>query len=283
MPEPVVVWDAKAILGEGPIWDERERVLHWVDVEASTLHTFEPANGGRTSRVLAGRCSSVALRENGGLLVAHDRSVSLLDGDELVPFAPDISPAPLMNDGAVDPRGRYLVGSVRPEDEPWTAALYRIDPDGSVELLLAGLDISNGIDWSLDESTMYFVDSSAHSIDAFEYDVENGRIANRRTIASVDEALGDPDGLTLDAEGTIWVAVWGGSRVRRYAPDGELLEELRTPARQPTSCHFGGDDFATLYVTSARRDIDPPGPHDGDLFSFEDLGVLGRPAFRFAG
>src|SRR5262249_38625190 len=144
MPEAVVVWDAHAILGEGPIWDERECVLHWVDVEASTLHTFEPASGRQTSRVLAGRCSSVALRENGGLLVAHARSVSLLDGDELIPFAPEISPEPLMNDGAVDPRGRYLVGSVRPEHDPWSAALYRIDPDGSVEQLLEGLDISNG-------------------------------------------------------------------------------------------------------------------------------------------
>jgi sugar lactone lactonase YvrE len=283
MPEPTVVWDAQAILGEGPIWDEREQILHWVDVEASTLHTLEPASGRRTSRVLSGRCSSVALRENGGLLVAHDRSVSLLEGDELVPFAPDISPKALTNDGAVDPRGRYLVGTVRPEDEPWTAALYRVDPDGSVEQLEKGLDISNGIDWSLDGRTMYFIDSTAHSFDAYDYDLDNGTLSNRRVIASIDPSLGDPDGLTLDAEGMIWLAVWGGSCVRRYAPDGELLEELRAPAVQTTSCHFGGDDFGTLYVTSARRDLDPPGLHDGDLFGFEGLGVRGRPAFRFGG
>src|SRR3954451_14532999 len=186
MPEPTVVWDARAVLGEGPIWDERERVLHWVDVEASTLHTLEPASGRRTSRTLPGRCSSVGLRENGGLLVAHDRSVSLLEGDdELVSFAPGLSRKAWTNDGAVDPRGRYLIGTVRPEDEPWTAALYRVDPDGSVEQLEKGLDISNGIDWSLDGGTMYFIDSTAHSFDAFDYDLDSGTLSNRRVVASI--------------------------------------------------------------------------------------------------
>jgi sugar lactone lactonase YvrE len=281
MPEATVVWDARALLGEGPIWDEREHVLHWVDVDGFTLHTLEPASGRQTSRKLAGRCSSVALRESGGLLVAHDRSVSTLEGDELLPFAPDISPKGRMNDGAVDPRGRYLVGTVAPDGEPRTGALYRVDPDGSFTELLLGVGISNGIDWSLDAQTMYYIDSLAHSLDAFDYDLDTATISNRRTVAPIEEELGDPDGLTLDAEGTIWLAVWGGSRVRRYSPAGELLEELEVPAKQPSSCFFGGDDFATLYVTSARTGLEDPGPHDGSLFSFDGLGVHGRPAFRF--
>jgi sugar lactone lactonase YvrE len=254
-----------------------------VDVDGCTLHTLEPASGRQTSRKLAGRCSSVALRESGGLLVAHDRSVSVLDGDQLVPFAPEISPKGRTNDGAVDPRGRYLVGTVAPDDEPETGVLYRLDPDGTYVELVRGLAISNGIDWSLDAATMYYVDSNAHALDAFDYDLATGMPSNRRVIATIEEDLGDPDGLTLDAEGTIWLAVWGGSCVRRYSPAGELLEELHVPAKQPSSCFFGGDDFATLYVTSARTGLDDPGPHDGSLFSFQGLGVHGRPAFRFAG
>ena len=283
MPEPVVVWDAQALLGEGPIWDDREGVLHWVDVDGRTLHTLEPASGRQTSRKLAGRCSSVALRESGGLLVAHDRSVSALDGDVLVPFAPDISPKGRTNDGAVDPWGRYLVGTVAPDDEPDTGVLYRVDPDGTYVELLHGIGISNGIDWSLDHQTMYYVDSRARALDAFDYDLPTGMISNRRVLVAIEEGLGDPDGLTLDSEGAIWLAVWGGSCVRRYSPEGELLQELRVPAKQASSCFFGGEDLATLYVTSARTGLDDPGPHDGSLFAFEGLGVRGRPAFRFAG
>src|SRR3954462_13454323 len=143
MAEPAVVWDAQALLGESPIWDDREGVLHWVDVDGYTLHTLEPASGLRTPRRPAGRCSSVALRESGGLLIAHDRSVSLLDGDHLVPFAPDISPKGRTNDGAVDPRGRYLIGTVAPDDEPGTGVLYRVDPDGTYVELIRGVAISN--------------------------------------------------------------------------------------------------------------------------------------------
>jgi sugar lactone lactonase YvrE len=281
--EAEVVWAAQALLGEGPIWDDREGVLHWVDVDGYTLHTLEPSTGTQSSRKLAGRCSSVALRESGGLLIAHDRSVSVLDGDHLVPFAPEISPAGRTNDGAVDPRGRYLVGTVAPDDEPDTGVLYRIDPDGTYVELVRGVAISNGIDWSLDAETMYYVDSKAHALDAFDYDLSTGMPSNRRTIASIEEDLGDPDGLTVDAEGTIWLAVWGGSRVRRYSPAGKLMDELHVPAKQPSSCFFGGEDLATLYVTSARTGLADPGPHDGCLFSFSGLGVRGRPPFRFAG
>lgn len=273
----MLVWDARATLGEGPLWDDRAQVLHWVDVEGHRLHTFEPATGARTSTPVAGRLSSVALRNAGGLLVAHDRDVSMLDGDALVPFAPSLSPAAPTNDGAVDPRGRYLVGT-----NGDGAALYRVDPDGTVARLLDGVRISNGIDWSDDGETMYYVDSLAHSVDVFDYDLDAGTISNRRTLAAVDESLGVPDGLTVDEEGAVWVAIWGGSCVRRYSPAGELLHELHVPVRQPSSCVFGGDDFATLYVTSAREGLTDPEPAAGGLFAF-DVGVRGRPAFRFAG
>jgi sugar lactone lactonase YvrE len=277
-----LVWDERALLGEGPLWDEREQCLYWVDVDGFALHTYRPGDDGRETERFAARISSVALRENGGLLVAHDRSVSLLDGGALTPLAADVSPAGRTNDGACDPAGRYWFGTVAPEGAPGTGALYRLEPSGDVQRVVDGVDISNGIDWSLDATTMYYVDSLAHSIDAFAYDVTTGTIADRRVLASIAQEDGVPDGLTVDVAGAIWVAIWGGSEVRRYAPDGELLERLALPVRQPSSCVFGGRDLDTLFVTSARTGIDQPAPHDGSLFA-ADVGVRGRPAFRFAG
>jgi sugar lactone lactonase YvrE len=285
MAEPTLVWDERALLGEGPLWDEREQRLLWVDVEGRTLHTLEPASGERRSERYDARISSVGLREHGGLVVAHDRGFSLLEDGGLVPLAPDICPrGPRMNDGACDEAGRYWAGSVAPDHLPETGALYRLDPDGAVETVVIGVGCSNGIDWSLDGSTMYYVDSLGYGIDAFDFDGSTGTIVRRRRLVEIPEAL--PDGLTVDAEGAIWVALWGGWCVRRYSPDGELMETLELPVSQVSSCIFGDADLGTLYVTSARTGLDDAQlerePHAGSLFSFRP-GVHGRPAFRFAG
>jgi len=308
--DATLVWDERALLGEGPLWDEREQCLHWVDVERCTLHTLRPGTGERTSTRYDARISSVGLREGGGLVVAHDRGFSVLDEGRLHPIDASVCPpgapkatrfpgrasaalpptlpatGPRMNDGACDAAGRYWAGSVAPDGAPGTGALYRLDPDGTVEAVVIGVGCSNGIDWSLDGETMYYVDSLAHGIDAFDYDVATGDISGRRRVAEIPPEDGLPDGLTVDSGGTIWLAIWGGSRVRRYSPDGELLEELRLPVSRVTSCIFGGGDLDTLYVTSARtglsEDVLTREPHAGSLFSFTP-GVRGRPAFRFAG
>jgi sugar lactone lactonase YvrE len=285
--DATLVWDERALLGEGPLWDEREQRLHWVDVDRCTLHTLRPGTGERTSTRYDARISSVGLRESGGLVVAHDRGFSVLEDGRLHPIDASVCPSgPRMNDGACDAAGRYWAGSVAPDGAPGTGALYRLDPDGTVEAVVIGVGCSNGIDWSPDGETMYYVDSLAHGIDAFDYDVATGDISARRRVAEIAPEDGLPDGLTVDSEGTIWLAIWGGSRVRRYSPDGELLEELRLPVSLVTSCIFGGGDLETLYVTSARTglsdDVLTSEPHAGSLFSFTP-GVRGRPAFRFAG
>lgn len=281
MSTPEVVWQAQAYLGEGPLWDERERVLHWLDVDGRKLFTLR--GDEQVTTALPGRVSSVALRENGGLLAAHDRSISFLDDGELLPVASEVSPRARTNDGAVDPAGRYFVGTVAPDDAPGTGALYRLDPDLSLHELARGLHISNGLDWSLDARTMFYVDSLAHSLDAFDYDLDTGEIANRRVLAPIE--IGVPDGLTIDAEGAIWLAVYNGWCVRRYDPGGGLLQEVAFPVSRPTSCVFGGDAFDTLYVTTAREGLDEEGlarePLAGALFAV-DVGVRGRPAFRFS-
>jgi sugar lactone lactonase YvrE len=277
MHEPVLAWDARALLGEGPLWDERDGVLYWVDVDGRRLHALR--DGDRVTTDVPGRISSVALREKGGLLAAHDRSISLLEDGELVPLVRDFSPGGLTNDGAVDPAGRYFIGTVEPG-----GALYRLDPDGAIECVLDGVRISNGIDWSVDAKTMYYVDSLAHSVDAFDYGVATGAISNRRVLVEIDESDGVPDGLTVDAEGMIWVAIWGGWCVRRYMPDGHLLQEVGIPVSQTSSCSFAGEDLSTMYVTSARGGLSNEQlarePHAGGLYAFTP-GIRGRPAFRF--
>jgi sugar lactone lactonase YvrE len=287
MTDATLVWDERALLGEGPLWDEREQCLHWVDVDACTLHTLWPATEKRASATYDARISSVGLRESGGLVVAHDRSFSLLEEGSLVPYAPNVGPlGPRMNDGACDPAGRYWAGTVAPGNAPGTGVLYRLEPTGAAAPVVDGIGVSNGIDWSLDAGTMYYVDSHAHGIDAFDFDEQTGALSNRRRVAEIAPGDGVPDGLTVDSEGTIWCAIWGGWAVRRYNPDGELLLELTLPVSQVSSCVFGGRDLDTLYVTSARTGLDPAAlarePHAGSLFSV-DVGVRGRPAFRFAG
>jgi sugar lactone lactonase YvrE len=197
-----LVWDERALLGEGPLWDDREQCLYWVDIDGCTLHTLWPATGERTSTTYSTRISSVGLRERGGFVIAHERSFSLLEDGLLVPLATDVCPeGPRMNDGACDPAGRYWAGTVAPDDAPRTGVLYRLEPTGHVESVVGGIAISNGIDWSLDGGTMYYVDSLAHGIDAFSYDEDTGALSERRRIAEIAPADGVPDGLTVDTEG----------------------------------------------------------------------------------
>ena len=166
------------------------------------------------------------------------------------------------------------------------ASMYRLDPDGSVRRMLPGLVISNGLGWSPDRSTMYHVDSPTRRVDAFDFDLASGAIANRRTVFAFETGAGDPDGMTVDAEGFLWVALWGGRAVRCYSPGGGLDAVVEIPASRVTSCTFGGPDLEELFVTTARRGLGPgelaSEPAAGGIFRARP-GVTGQPAHRFAG
>jgi sugar lactone lactonase YvrE len=191
-----------------------------------------------------------------------------------------------MNDGKCDAAGRFWAGTMALDERGGAGALYRLDPDGHVETMIDGVTISNGLDWSDDGRLMYFIDTPTQSVDVFDFDLASGRIANRRSFARIDPVDGAPDGLTLDAEGFVWVALWGGSRVRRYAPDGALDSIVRVPATYVTSCAFGGADLGDLYITTARIKLSEADrasqPLAGGLFRARP-GVRGRPPHRFSG
>jgi sugar lactone lactonase YvrE len=171
-----------------------------------------------------------------------------------------------MNEGDCDPDGRFYCGSMAYDETPGGGSLYRLDPSGTATVILTGVSISNGLTWSPDGGTAYYVDTSTHRIDAFDYDPDAG-LTNRRPVVHIAESDGAPDGLTIDTDGNLWVALWGGSAVRRYTPDGVLTEHLPLPVTNVTACTFGGPNLDDLYITTSRQQV-PPGtqPEAGALF-----------------
>ena len=269
-------------LAEGPVWDVDRRALWWVDIPAGHIHRHTLGTDDLATLELDGMVGAVALRAKSGLVAAVADGFLLLDDEGEVErriAVEDDRPGNRFNDGTVDARGRFWAGTMAMDETPGRGALYRLDPDGSVEQLLDGVGLSNGLDWSPDQQTFYYVDSLTHRVDSFDYDADAGTISNRRTLVDLGDSV--PDGLTLDADGCLWVAVYGAWRVYRYSSDGALLEELTLPTRRITSCAFGGPQLDVLFVTSAAR----PGREDtlaGAVFETRP-GARGRLPNRFAG
>jgi len=187
-----------------------------------------------------------------------------------------------MNEGGCDPDGRFYCGSMAYDQRPGAGALYRLDPDGSVRVVLGSVTISNGLEWSPDGSRAYYNDTPTHRIDVFDYDGESG-LTGRRPFAEVPVQAGGPDGLTVDVEGGVWVALYGGGAVRRYTPEGMLDGVIEVPAKQVTACTFGGSDLDQLYITTSREELKPgEDPLAGSLFRAA-VGVAGLPVREFAG
>jgi sugar lactone lactonase YvrE len=289
--EVELVVDAKAVLGEGPIWHSAGRRLYWVDIEGGLLHVFDPSTGQDRAIDVGTRIGTVVSRAGGGLLVALDSGLAFFDLDEeaLTPIADPEAEIPnnRFNDGKCDPSGRLWAGTMDMGLAPRAGGLYRLDADLSVHKALGDVTISNGLAWSHDRRTLYYIDSPTRAVSAFDYDDENGAISNRRDVVSVPDELKSPDGMTIDAEGKLWVAHWGAGAVCRWDPDGgDLLRKIDVPAAHTTACAFGGDDLGDLYITSARQGLSEEDlatqPLSGGLFRVRP-GVSGIPAFEFAG
>ena len=286
--EPELVVRTRAEVGEGPIWDAGTETLVWVDITGSAVHRFDPSTGHDLCMDVGIDVGAVAVRASGGLVLAATDGFRALaaDGSQtlLVEVEAD-DPSMRMNDGKCDRHGRFWAGTMA-YDESAPAGLgklYRLDPDLSVRTMLDGVSISNGIDWSPDDRLMYFVDSRTQRVDVFDFDLDDGAISNRRTLIEVDAANGLPDGMTVDVNGDLWVAQWGGSRVVHYAPDGSERGMVRFPVSQTSSCAFGGGDARDLYVTSAARGIsEDVEPEAGSLFRARP-GAVGQAPNCFGG
>lgn len=275
---------APAELGEGPVWDARRQELIWVDIDRGLVHRRAP--GRRDATLSAGEPVGCAVpRAGGGLALAVRDGFALVDpgGDEVRLVAPvELDRTDTrMNDGACDTRGRLWAGTMSLRGDTRAAALYQLDADLTVRRMLPGLSVSNGIGWAPDGDAIYHVDSPRRRIDVYDFDEAAGAIAGRRAVIPIEPELGLPDGLAVDAEGGIWVALWGGGAVQRHSPDGALDARIELPASNVTSCCFGDLDLATLYVTTASRGA-PDEPLAGSVFACRP-GVRGLAATPFAG
>ena len=278
-----LVLDARAELGEGPRWDARGQRLLWVDIMRGRVHAFSPARAGCRSVDVGRPVGALAGRADGGLVLAVADGFARLDWDSgqvtMLATVEGDRPQNRMNDGACDPAGRFWAGTMALDEGPGAGALYRLDPDGTVHTMLTGVSISNGIDWSLDGRRMYYVDSPTRRIDVFDFEARAGAISNRRTFVALPPEAGFPDGLTVDADGFVWLALWGGAALHRYDPEGARERIVPLPVSHPTSCAFGGGDLDELYVTSARRPLSADErarqPMAGGLLRLRP-GVVGR-------
>ena len=265
-----VVVNLHARLGEGPRWDHRKGLLAWVDILGGHVHQTDPASGFTTTIQVGPEVGALALYGDDGYLLAIRNGFATLANAEVVDFQPVFGePDGRMNDGVVDPVGRFVAGSMGRDARPETGSLYQRDLDGSVRVLFDGVTISNGLAWSASGDHLYYVDSGLQRIDLMDYDLASGSVSGRRPFADVPETDGTPDGIAIDTEGCLWVALWGGGKVRRYSPDAEIIGEIEIPAARVSACGFGGPDLDLLFVTTAavgRGESIDHGGLDGALF-----------------
>lgn len=288
-PAVQLVLDAKAKLGEGAIWHHREQKLYWVDIEGKALNIFDPQSGINKKLDVGQRVGTVVPIHQGGALVALQNGIHRIDTDTgAVTFLHNpLPPAYLrFNDGKCDPSGRFWVGSMALDFQEKAGSLYRFHPDKSIHRVLDNLTISNGIAWSSDRKTMYLNDTPTLTVQAFDYDDYTGEISNRRVAIRIPENMGAPDGMTIDAENNLWVAMWGGGMVCRFDPaTARLLQQIIIPAPHVTSCAFGGEQLDTLYITTSRDSMTSADleqfPFSGGLFAVTLPGVRGVPAFFY--
>jgi sugar lactone lactonase YvrE len=279
------ITDVCADHGEGPIWDPTRNALVIVDMERGALVEVTPE--GRTTRhEVGGVCAAIRPRVAGGYVLAVDRGFQLLTAD----FAPDGPVVPAfsderlrMNDGGCDPQGRFYCGSMAYDETPGAGTLYRLDPDCSVHPVFGDLTIANGLQWTADGRTALHIDTPTDRIDRWDFDPDSGAFTNRRPFVVIPEGAGHPDGMAIDEQDGVWVALWGGSVVHHYTADGALADVIEVNAKDVTACAFGGADRSTLYITTSRRDRgDADGPQAGAVFAVP-TGVRGAVPHPVAG
>lgn len=278
------------LLGEGVIWNGSEAALYWVDAYGKLIQRYHPADGKLESWPVDEPIGSLVFRAAGGIvagMLSGFRALDLDAGTSEILIDPQPGDDILLNDGKCDRAGRYWCGSVVMSLDRPDGVLWRLDPDLRAHAMDRGFLVSNGIAWSPDDRVMYFADTRAETVYAYDFDVTEGRISNRRVFLDTTRTEGRVDGATVDGDGFYWCAMVHGGAVHRYDPHGRLDRVIELPVQHPTMCSFGGDDLSTLYVTSATRFLSPEErtaqPEAGGLFAIHDLGVRGLPEPLFAG
>ena len=248
-----------ASLGEGAIWNHQTNTFWWVDIEGRKLNIYDPETKSNREIDVKERIGTVVPSKNGGAIIALENGIFHLDLEtekmNLICNPLEELDTIRFNDGKCDPAGRLWVGSMSLKFKKGIASLYSVETDGSFREVFGGVTVSNGVIWSNDHKTLYYIDTPLGNVRAWDYDIETGTISNERIVVSIPDGMGGPDGMTIDEEGKLWVAQWGGNMVGRWDPEtGELIGKVEVPSPNVTSCAFGGPDLDVLYITTAGGD-----------------------------
>lgn len=284
-----VAVQAQAALGEGPTWDAAKSRLIWIDILGSRVNTYDPSTGRRTVMTTEQHVGAAKPRATGGLVLNLRDGVALYDDEGADPADPatgfrwlhhEPTPGRRANDAAVAPDGSLWAGTMRYDEAAGGGTLTRLTGDGEATTVLDDVTVSNGTGWSPDGRLMYYIDSPTRRVDVFDVSADGRNVTNRRQLALIEEGAGFPDGLTVDADGCVWVALWGGAAVRRYTPAGTLDRTIALPTPLATACAFGGPNLTDLYITTARVGLSDPHPMSGSLLVVPEAGKgLAQPAF----
>lgn len=285
-----LVIDAGAQIAEGPFWDQEEQILYWVDILEKTINIYNTAEKKNRIIQLDKMIGAIIpTTENGKLLAALEDGLYIINPEtaesEFLVNPESNTAQTRFNDGKCDTKGRFWVGTMDLEENRELGTLYCLDQDLNLEEKVKNVKISNGLAWSLDNKTMYYIDSPTREVLAFDYDLETAEIANKRTIISLAEGEGVPDGMTIDAEGKLWIAHFGGAQVSRWDPDsGEKIDSIQLPVSNVTSCAFGGKNLDELYITTASVGLSEEEkkeqPYAGGIFRYQ-AEVKGLAAVKF--
>ncbi|NBC66748.1 MAG: SMP-30/gluconolactonase/LRE family protein [Bacteroidetes bacterium] len=280
-----------AHLGEGPVWDEINQKLWWVDILGCTLNCYDPESKKNKSFDAGEHIGAAVLRKEGGLVLALQSGLAFFDetSETITPVKNNftIGDGTRSNDGKCDPAGRFWLGTLDYDLEEGSGNLFCVNSDLKVEKKLDQLTIPNGMAWNSKNDRFYFIDTIARKLYSYHYEIDIGEISDRSIIYEFTDDLGYPDGMTIDSNDKLWIALYAGSKVIQINPkNGDIEFEVRLPVPKPTSCTFGGEDFKTLFITTCREHMDESeiemAPLSGSLFSV-DLPFSGRPVDRFDG
>lgn len=253
-------YEIKSKLGEGAFWDHQEQRLYWVDIEGKKVHLFDPSKNTNTTFDTPSRVGTIVPKNKEEAVIALEDGIYMINtSNGEITLLSDVESDMMFNrfnDGKCDPNGNLWIGSMHLDQSAPKASLYKVDEKGLAKKMLDSVTISNGIVWTRDRRTMYYIDTPTGHIRAFDFDADHSTISNERVVVIIPESLGFGDGMAIDAEDKLWVGLWNGNAVARFDPiSGELIEKIEVPAHNVTSCSFGGNNFDTLYITTSSLDM----------------------------
>ena len=285
-----IVVDHKCLLGEGPVWDAVRKTIYWVDILKAEIHEYIPAQKMHRIIPVHQMIGSLAVCTNGNFIAALQNGFAFINritGEvKMIADPENHLPNNRFNDGKCDPAGRFWAGTMALSEDAGAGNVYVIQNGLTPTKKIEAVSISNGMAWSLNHQTFYYIDSPTLQVVAYGYDKTTGHISHKRTVIKIAKDEGTPDGMTIDNEGMLWIAHWGGWQVTRWNPlTGEKLYSIKLPVAKVTSCTFGGNTFEDLYITSAKvaltQDELEKQPLAGSLFVVRNCGFKGLPAFEF--